>query len=204
MLELCKAKYGKMYLDCKAFPHLHPWGHGGRCPVPFNAHVKMRLFDIRGNYAEDRCYPFFKYDYMLKVRLRMREARKVVKVQSLSQPLTADSVTGQSDLYPVYGTEIPRIIPGRRVLEVVWVAYVEQRGLPDFFLKLTTYDGWPQVQATLRDEWGACANEVEVQDLARDLSDREPVGFKPQVSVPAAEKRYDWFMSILRDSREVL
>ena len=206
MLELCKAEYGEMYLDCKAFPHLHPWGHGGwyhRCPIPFNAHVKMRLFDIRGHYAEDRCYPFFKYDYMLKVRLRMHEARKVIKVQSLSQPLTADSVTGQSDPYSVYGTEIPRIIPGSREF---WrsfgldlVAFVEQRGLPDFFLTLTAYDGWPQVQATLRDVWGACASEVEVQDLARDLSDREPVGFKPQVSVLAAEKRYDWFMSILRD-----
>ena len=90
MLELCKAKYGEMYLDCKAFPNLHPWGHGGwyqRCPVPLDAHVKMRLFDIWGHYAEDRCYPFFKYDYMLKVRLRMHEARKVVKVQSLFQPL---------------------------------------------------------------------------------------------------------------------
>lgn len=38
LLDLCKAKYGEMYLDCKAFPHLHPWGHGGwyhRCPIPF-------------------------------------------------------------------------------------------------------------------------------------------------------------------------
>ena len=60
------------------------------------------------------------------------------------------------------------------------------------------YDGWPQVQATLRDGWGACASELEVQDLAKDLSDRQPAGFKPQISVLAAEKRFDWFMSILR------
>ena len=52
----------------------------------------MRLYDVRGFYAEDYLYPFFKYDYMLKVRLRMHEARKVVKVQSLSEPLTAERV----------------------------------------------------------------------------------------------------------------
>ena len=72
---------------------------------------------MRGFYAEDRCYPFFKYDYMLKVRLRMHEARKVV-----------------------YGTEIPRIIPGSkefwRSFGLDLVAFVEQRGLPDFFLIL--------------------------------------------------------------------
>ena len=205
LLDLCKAKYGEMYLDCKTFPHLHPWGYGGwyhRCPVPFNAHVKMRLYDVRGFYAEDHCYPFFKYDYMLKVRLRMHEARKVVKVHSLSEPLTAAKASQHSDPYSVYGTEIPRIIPGSREF---WrsfgldlVAFVEQRGLPNFFLTLTAYDGWPQVQATLRDGWGATATDVEVQDLAKDLSDRQPVGFKPQISVLAAEKRFDWFMSILR------
>ena len=66
----------------------------------------MRVF-----YAEDRSYPFFKYNYMLKVCLRVHEARKVVRVQSLSVPLTADRVSG---LYSVYGTDIPRIIPGSK------------------------------------------------------------------------------------------
>ena len=202
LVNLCQAKYGEEFLDCKAFPHLHPWGYGGwyhKCPIPFNAHVKMRLYDVRGFYAEDRLYPFFKYDYMLKVRLRMHEARKVVRVQSLSAPLTADRVSGP---YSVYGTEIPRIIPGSkefwRSFGLDLVAFVEQRGLPNFFLTLTAFDGWPQVQATLRDGWGARASELEVQDLAKDLSDRQPVGFKPQISVLAAEKRFDWFMNILR------
>ena len=26
LLDLCKAKYGEMYLDCKTFPHLHIHG----------------------------------------------------------------------------------------------------------------------------------------------------------------------------------
>ena len=205
IIDLCQAKYGEMYLDCKTFPHLHPWGYGGwyhKCPIPFNAHVKMRIFDIRGFYAEDRCYPFFKYDYMLKVRLRMHEARKVVKVRSLSEPLTAGRVTQRHDPYSVYGTEIPRIIPGSkeywRSFGLDLVAFVEQRGLPDFFLTLTAYDGWPQVQATLRNGWGATASDIDAQDLSKDISDRQPVGPKPQISVLAAEKRYDWFMSILR------
>ena len=129
----------------------------------------------------------------------MHEAWKVVRVQSLSAPLTADRV---SVPYSVYGTEIPRIIPGSkefwRSFGLDLVAFVEQRGLPNFFLTLRAFDGWPQVQATLNDGWGARASEVNIQDLAKDLSDRQPVGFKPQISVIAAEKRFDCFMNILR------
>ena len=32
----------------------------------------------------------------------------------MSEPLTADRVSCQSDPYSVYGTEIPRIIPGSK------------------------------------------------------------------------------------------
>ena len=58
-----------------------------QCPIPFNAHVKIRCYDVRGL---DRLYLLFKYDYMHKVPLHMHEACKVVKVQSLSGPLTAE------------------------------------------------------------------------------------------------------------------
>ena len=67
--RLCHASYGEKYLDAKAFPHLHPYGHEGwyhKCPMAFQAHTKMKLFDIRGIYATDHCYCFFKYDYMVK------------------------------------------------------------------------------------------------------------------------------------------
>ena len=105
----------------------------------------MRLYDVRGFYAEDCCYPFFKFDYVLKVWLRMHEVRKVVKVHSLSEPLTAAKASQHSDPYSVYGTEIPHIIPGSRGFSWSFgldlVAFVEQRGLPDFFLTLTAYDG---------------------------------------------------------------
>ena len=72
-------------------------GEGVNTGVPSHLMpMSMRLFGILGQYAEDHCYLFFKYDYiMLKVRLHA-EANKVVKVQSLSQPLTADSLTRQS------------------------------------------------------------------------------------------------------------
>lgn len=71
---------------------------------------------------------------MLKVRFRMHEARKVVKV---SEPLTADCAVEHSDPYSVYGTEISRIIPGSREFWMSFgldlVAFVDQRSLPDFF-----------------------------------------------------------------------
>ena len=54
--DLCHTTYGEKYLDAKAFPHLHPYGHGGwyhKCPMAFQSHIKMRLFDIRGIYAAD-------------------------------------------------------------------------------------------------------------------------------------------------------
>ena len=161
----------------------------------------MRLYDIRGFFAEDPCYPFFKYDYMCKVRLRMHNARKVVQVQKLSAPLNASHLS-ETDPYSVYGSEIPRIVPGSkqfwRSFGLDLVYFVEKRGLPDFFLTLTAYDGWPHVQSTLKHGWGAQGDHISVQDLASTIHNREAVGFKPQISVLAAEKRYEWFMSILR------
>ena len=106
----------------------------------------------------------------------------------------------QSDSYPVYGTEKPRVILGSKQF---WrsfgldLAFVEQRGLPDFFLTLTAYDCWPQVQATLLHGWGASSSKKEVQDLAKKVENRQPVGYHPKVSVLAGEKRYQWFMGIL-------
>ena len=201
--DLGHASYGEKYLDCKAFPHLHPYGHGGwyhKCPMAFQAHIKMRLFDIRGLYAGDHYYCFFKYDYMVKVRMRMHNARKVVKVQNLTHTLSASDVKGSGDPYAVYVTDIPRIIPGSKQF---WKSFgldlvnmVEQRGLPDFFLTLTAHDLWPQVQSTLADGWGSCASEKQVQSIK--VEDRQPVGFHPEVSVLAAEKRYNWFMDILK------
>ena len=100
------------------------------------------------------------------------------------------------------GSEIPRIIPGSkqfwRSFGLDLVYFVEKRGLPDFFLTLTAYDGRPHVQSTLKHGWGAQADHITVQDLASTIHNREAVGFKPQISVLAAEKRYDWFMSILK------
>ena len=66
----------------------------------------------------------------------------------MSEPLTADRVSCQSDPYSVYGTEIPRIIPGSkefwRSFGLDLVVFVEQRSLPNFFLTLTAYDGGPK------------------------------------------------------------
>ena len=42
--------------------------------------------------------------------------------------------------------------------------------------------------------WGAFASEHDAWHLACKLDDREPV----EISVLTAEKRYDWYMSILK------
>ena len=109
-----------------------PWGNGGwynACGMAFQAHIKMHLLNIRGSFASDPAYCFFEYDYMTKVRLGLHNCREVIKVQDLTN-------SSQSVPYAVYGTEIPRIIPGSkfwRSFGLDLVAFVEQRGLPDFF-----------------------------------------------------------------------
>ena len=111
----------------------------------------MKLFDIRGIYATDHCYCFFKYDYIVKVRMRMHNARKVVKGGNLTHSLNASDVKGSSDPYAVYSTDIPGIIPGsKQFWKLFGLDLVSMnRGLPDFFLTLTAHDLWPQVQSTL-------------------------------------------------------
>ena len=42
-----------------------------------------------------------------------------------------------------------------------------------------------------------CFTSKEVQDLAKKMENCQPVGYHPEVSVLAAEKRYKWFMNIL-------
>ena len=61
--ELTKARYGDHDLEDKMFPHLHPWGSGG--------------------------WYYFCYDCMTKMRLRMSNARRVVKVGNLQESLDA-------------------------------------------------------------------------------------------------------------------
>ena len=112
--QLTAAKYGEKYLEPKTFPHLHPWGFGGwhyECPMGFSPHIKMRLFDVRGWWGTDPCYPFFKYDYMTKQRLRAYNQRRVVKVGQLAEKLNASTVRqaqAASDPNEMYGSEIPR------------------------------------------------------------------------------------------------
>ena len=107
-----------------------------------------------GFYAEDRLYPFFKYDYMLPHACH--EARKVVKVQSLSEPLTAERVSGPSHPYSVYGTEIPRITPGSKEFwKSFALDFVEQRGVPNSFPTLTAYK-WVAPTASHFKGWVGC------------------------------------------------
>ena len=202
--ELTKARYGDHDLEAKTFPHLHPWGFGGwyyGCGIPYHAHCKMRLFDVRGWFASDQFYPYFRYDCMTKMRLRMSNAGRVVKVGNLQESLDAGKVKSQ-DPYSIYGSQVPRVIPGSKQywksFGLDLVAFVQQQGLLDYFVTLTAFDGWPHVQTALARGWGAIPNEGEYQDLARKIEDRQPVGSHPEYSVIAAEKHFLWIMYILR------
>ena len=202
--DLTAAKYGEKFLEPKTFPHLYPWGYGGwhyGCPLNFQAHVKMRLFDVRGWWVTDTCYAFFKYDYITKMRLRMVSARCVVNVAHLTESLNASKVQQgeqSTDPYAIYGTEVPRKIPGSRKhwksFGLDLTAFVQQHGLPEFFVTFSANDPWPQMQSTLARGWEAAPAQEEYTDLTRTLEDLQAVGFHPHVSVIAAEKRFQWIM----------
>ena len=103
----------------------------------------------------------------------------MVRVSDLSEDLTAAKVFDTekpTDPYAIYGTEVPRSIPGSRQH---WTSFsldlVSFSGLQDLFVTLSVYDCWPHVQSTLKRGWGSAPTE-EYKDVARDWEDRQAVG----------------------------
>ena len=123
-------------------------------------------------------------------------------MSDLSEDLTAAKVLDaekSTDPYAIYGTEVPRSIPGSRQhwksFSLDLVSFSEQRELPDLFVTLSAYDCWPYVQSTLKWGWGSTPTE-EYKDVARDWEDRQAVGWSPEVAVMTAEKWFEWIMKI--------
>ena len=61
--------YGDKFLEPKVFPYIHPFSFGGwynGCSMDFSDHVKMRLYNVRGWFARDRHYLFYKFNLMSK------------------------------------------------------------------------------------------------------------------------------------------
>ena len=145
-------------------------------------------------------YPFFHYDCVIKMRLRMNNARRVVKCGSLQELLDAGKVKNQ-DPYAIYGSQVPCVVPGSKqywkTFGLDLVTSVQQRGLLDFFC-YPAFDGWPHMQSALARGWGTVPNECDVEDLARRIENRQPVGSHPQYSIIAAEKRFLWVMNVLK------
>ena len=90
----------------------------------------------------------------------MGSAHRVVNVAHLTESLNASKVQQgeqSTDLYAIYGTEVPCNIPGsRQHWKSFWLdltAFVQQRGLPEFFVTFSANDGWPQTQSTLARGW---------------------------------------------------
>ena len=75
------------------------------------------------------------------------------------------------DPYAIYGTEVPRSIPGSRQhwksFSLDLISFSEQRGPPDFFVTLSAYNCWPQVQSSLSRGWGSAPTEREYKDVGR-------------------------------------
>ena len=98
------------FFEPKTFPHLFPWGVGAwhyNCSMNFERHIKMKLYDVRGWWAHDSAYMFFKYDEMVKLRL-WHTTPEVVQVSNLSENLTAGTVLDaekSNDPYAVDGSE---------------------------------------------------------------------------------------------------
>ena len=117
----------------------------------------------------------------------MNNARRV-KVGSLQESLDAGKVKS----YAIYDSQVPRVVPGSKqywkTFGLDLVAFVQQRGFPDYFVTLTAFDGWPHVQTALAGGWGAIPNEHDIKDFAKKIEDRQPVGSHPEYSVIAAEK----------------
>ena len=200
--QMSTTQYNDKFLEPKLFPHIHPFGFGGwysGCSMDFSDHVKMRLYDVRGWFARDRQYPFYKFDLMAKLRLKAYAA-KTVNVAQQTEKVTAEKVlTAEkgNDPYSCYGKEMPNCIPGSpqywKSFGLDLIAMTQTRGLPDFFVTLSVSDGWPHVQATIRDGWGA-AEKVENINLAEPVPNRQPVGGYPDICVMAAEERFQWYM----------
>ena len=201
--QMTTTVYGDKFLEPKVFPHIHPFGFGGwhsGCSMDFSDHVKMRLYDVRGWFARDRQYPFYKFDLMTKLRLKAY-AVKTVNVAQQMEKVTAEKVLTaeqSGDPYSCYGKEMPNCIPGSpqywKSFGLDLIAMTQTRGLPDFFVTLSVNDAWPHVQTTIRDGWGA-AEKVQSINLAEPVINRQPAGGYPDVCVMAAEERFQWFMN---------
>ena len=162
--QMSTTVYGDKFLEPKVFPHIHPFGFGGwhnGCSMDFSDHVKMRLYDVRGWFARDRQYSFYRFDLMTKLRLKAYAA-KTVNVAQQTEKVTTEKVLAaeqSGDPYSCYGKEMPNCIPGSpqywKSFGLDLIAMTQTRGLPDFFVTLSVNDAWPHVQATIRDGWGA-------------------------------------------------
>ena len=137
-------QYGQEYLLEKTSPHLFPYDEGGwyyKCLLGLSQFTKIRLLDPRGYFAEDSNFRFFMFDYMTKICLWAYNSRKVVATGKLEESLTAGKVIAAdkplSDPYALYGTEMPRVVPGsKQYWKSFWydlVAMTDQLlGIPDF------------------------------------------------------------------------
>ena len=197
-------QYGDKFMEPKLFSHIHSFGFGGwhsGCSMDFSDHVKMRLYDVRGWFARNRQYPFYKFDLMTKLRLKAYAAR-TVNVAEQTEKVTAGKVlTAEQggDPCSAYGKETSNCIPGSpqywKTFGLDLIAMTQTRGLPDFSVTLSVNDAWPHVQATIRDGWGAAEQVYDIHLAEPDPNRQFTTGGHPDICVMAVEERFHWFMT---------
>ena len=139
--------------------------------------MKMTLYDMRGWLARDYQYPQVRPDG--KAEVERAYAAKTVNVAQQTEKVITEkvpTVEKSNDPYSCYGKEMPNCILGSprywKRFGLDLISMMQTRGLADFFVTLSVNDSWPQVQATIKDTWGA-AEKVENINC---LHNREPVG----------------------------
>lgn len=160
--EAVQVKFGQPKLLELTFPTLFPYGIGGWNKDTYMTHgtyMKFRMYFADDRFRKDYDFMFMNLDMMLKERIQWYNHAKV-KVKELTEPITKGDINDDKNIYEQYGTEVPYTIPNSRnywwakTQELIALSVYKQRP-PDFFITLTHNDGWPEIQALIKDGiWG--------------------------------------------------
>ena len=95
----------------------------------------MKLYDAWGWWAHDYAYMFFKYDEMVKLRLRAYNSRRMVRVSDLSEDLTAANLMQRNPPIHMQFMEHNQFQHWKS-FSLDLVSFSKQRGLPDLLVTL--------------------------------------------------------------------
>ena len=95
--------------------------------VTHGQYVKIRLIHADPRWCHDKVWPFFAYDWVMKIGILMYNIkcpRVAIQHENRDVPLTKEYVLSDLGL----------------------AAFCERCGVPDFFVTLTANDSWPELK----------------------------------------------------------